>query len=409
MGRHGTAEQPPSTQRDPQRNCPGRRPHDRIASGRDSSHRRTFDGRPNPEFQNPAGPNSRNQRQPCPAGRSSANTGLPPCSSTVEWRPPSTIRPCDSERGQRAAFTRVDVNVNPRRPDASPAAIPKRRRNSRSGSPATAGLEDDAAIARRMQRVYEREAIEFADFDVTFGPGAAHLVPSPPTRSPALSAPAAAGRAPPTSSPAAAAAAASTTRHQRHGNTQRTSTERRARQITQYDEMMATELQRQFESEVTASDQRVATELAREDRQPRRRGSTRGDRPPRHRRTLPSDTRPHGRTSVGSSRAQRREAEIESGSAGSGHPLGTDIAVDVSSLVDVVVGLSKEQIRTLTVGGTQSSDAPTAPCAVCLEPIEPGEHLRRLPCLDLFHDRCVTRWLRENTVCPLCRTDVRGH
>lgn len=40
-------------------------------------------------------------------------------------------------------------------------------------------------------------------------------------------------------------------------------------------------------------------------------------------------------------------------------------------------------------------------CVVCREPMLPAERCRRLPCLHLFHQECIDRWLRVKATCPL--------
>ncbi|KAL5206961.1 hypothetical protein ABZP36_031396 [Zizania latifolia] len=46
-------------------------------------------------------------------------------------------------------------------------------------------------------------------------------------------------------------------------------------------------------------------------------------------------------------------------------------------------------------------------CAVCLEDVQRGETVRRLPaCGHLFHKDCVDMWLHTHATCPLCRCDV---
>ena len=42
-------------------------------------------------------------------------------------------------------------------------------------------------------------------------------------------------------------------------------------------------------------------------------------------------------------------------------------------------------------------------CAVCLCTYEPDDVLIRLPCNHLFHERCVARWLSQDSSCPQCR------
>ncbi|XP_077155970.1 uncharacterized protein LOC143818600 [Ranitomeya variabilis] len=42
-------------------------------------------------------------------------------------------------------------------------------------------------------------------------------------------------------------------------------------------------------------------------------------------------------------------------------------------------------------------------CAICLGDYEVGEQLIVLPCRHLFHQSCITPWLRQNRYCPYCR------
>ena len=34
------------------------------------------------------------------------------------------------------------------------------------------------------------------------------------------------------------------------------------------------------------------------------------------------------------------------------------------------------------------------------------DHVRRLPCMHLFHIECVDRWLTQSKRCPICRIDI---
>merc|ERR1712129_365961 len=41
------------------------------------------------------------------------------------------------------------------------------------------------------------------------------------------------------------------------------------------------------------------------------------------------------------------------------------------------------------------------PCSICYEALLPGEEVRRLPCLHVFHRGCIDRWLKIRPTCPL--------
>jgi len=42
-------------------------------------------------------------------------------------------------------------------------------------------------------------------------------------------------------------------------------------------------------------------------------------------------------------------------------------------------------------------------CAVCMEDLEEGVGVRRLPCEHWFHPRCIDPWLAMKPTCPLCQ------
>ncbi|CAL5022872.1 unnamed protein product [Urochloa decumbens] len=58
-------------------------------------------------------------------------------------------------------------------------------------------------------------------------------------------------------------------------------------------------------------------------------------------------------------------------------------------------------------GGDGSKSERCALCPVCLEDVEAGEMVRRLPeCGQLFHVKCIDMWLHSHATCPLCRCQV---
>ncbi len=80
--------------------------------------------------------------------------------------------------------------------------------------------------------------------------------------------------------------------------------------------------------------------------------------------------------------------------------------------------LTEEQINELRQQHTsqESDDLPppleedqsssSALCSICLETITESQETIRLPCTHTFHDECVTRWLRQHSTCPVCRTNM---
>jgi hypothetical protein len=46
-------------------------------------------------------------------------------------------------------------------------------------------------------------------------------------------------------------------------------------------------------------------------------------------------------------------------------------------------------------------------CSICLMDYEPGEELMGLPlCGHTYHSACIGKWLAQQGVCPICRTDI---
>ena len=43
---------------------------------------------------------------------------------------------------------------------------------------------------------------------------------------------------------------------------------------------------------------------------------------------------------------------------------------------------------------------PDRTCGICLETFKSGNVILRLPCLHIYHRRCITPWLNTNPICP---------
>lgn len=57
--------------------------------------------------------------------------------------------------------------------------------------------------------------------------------------------------------------------------------------------------------------------------------------------------------------------------------------------------------------GTQDSSVDNQ-CSVCLGIFEVGDTNRILPCLHVFHEKCIDTWLHEHATCPICKFSAIG-
>jgi len=45
-------------------------------------------------------------------------------------------------------------------------------------------------------------------------------------------------------------------------------------------------------------------------------------------------------------------------------------------------------------------------CTICLMEISEGTEVILLPCDHIFHEKCITKWVKIHTTCPLCRYEL---
>jgi Ring finger domain len=45
-------------------------------------------------------------------------------------------------------------------------------------------------------------------------------------------------------------------------------------------------------------------------------------------------------------------------------------------------------------------------CTVCQERFEEDDSVLQLPCKHHFHQDCITPWLRDSKLCPVCMAEV---
>jgi len=109
-------------------------------------------------------------------------------------------------------------------------------------------------------------------------------------------------------------------------------------------------------------------------------------------------------------RVQREEQDIrliQDGDERWGHA-----DINRGNLSDWDSGLSPSVIRALSGESVLSKDVDSdcccEDCAICINPLQAGDAVRRLPCGHVFHRPCVDLWLLRRADCPLCKRDVRS-
>lgn len=45
-------------------------------------------------------------------------------------------------------------------------------------------------------------------------------------------------------------------------------------------------------------------------------------------------------------------------------------------------------------------------CQICLEDFGDGDDVKTLPCLHIYHQKCIERWLNTDNSCPVCKTPI---
>ncbi|XP_020572058.1 E3 ubiquitin-protein ligase At1g63170-like [Phalaenopsis equestris] len=58
------------------------------------------------------------------------------------------------------------------------------------------------------------------------------------------------------------------------------------------------------------------------------------------------------------------------------------------------------------VEAEDEAEVDNSECCICLAKYMDREEVRQLPCLHLFHLRCVDQWLKITSCCPLCKKEL---
>jgi len=64
-----------------------------------------------------------------------------------------------------------------------------------------------------------------------------------------------------------------------------------------------------------------------------------------------------------------------------------------------------EEIKSLETKIYEAKDDKES-CVICLNDLQGGDLTTRTSCKHLFHNECLTRWLKTNISCPMCRKNA---
>eukprot|EP00741_Cyanophora_paradoxa_P011596 tig00020563_g11204.t1 len=62
------------------------------------------------------------------------------------------------------------------------------------------------------------------------------------------------------------------------------------------------------------------------------------------------------------------------------------------------------QLPLFEVGGPLAGE--NASCHVCLDEFSAGQTAAALPCIHIYHEKCIEGWFSRSLTCPMCRADV---
>jgi len=55
---------------------------------------------------------------------------------------------------------------------------------------------------------------------------------------------------------------------------------------------------------------------------------------------------------------------------------------------------------------SKESEADIMSCCICMIAFKTSEDVRTLPCLHIYHTKCIDKWLLRNRTCPICKFDI---
>ncbi|TMW83550.1 hypothetical protein EJD97_001383 [Solanum chilense] len=81
------------------------------------------------------------------------------------------------------------------------------------------------------------------------------------------------------------------------------------------------------------------------------------------------------------------------------------LALEESSSLDGMISASESSIELLEPMEDDERNS-NDECLVCLDELGEETDVLRLPCTHMFHDQCITKWLRNSHYCLLCHFEM---
>uniref|UniRef100_A0A7N0V2Z2 RING-type domain-containing protein n=1 Tax=Kalanchoe fedtschenkoi TaxID=63787 RepID=A0A7N0V2Z2_KALFE len=124
--------------------------------------------------------------------------------------------------------------------------------------------------------------------------------------------------------------------------------------------------------------------------------------------TLPAAAENQGASSAGSSvsAATQESVDPDNMTYEELQSLGDSIGTESRGLSKELIASFPTQKLDAKSGWFSSQKSTPEECAICITEYEAGDELLTLPCLHLYHKPCITPWLTNNKICPMCKRDL---
>ena len=115
----------------------------------------------------------------------------------------------------------------------------------------------------------------------------------------------------------------------------------------------------------------------------------------------------------GNNRRNNRRGRLSSSSSGNNHRRYNSNLFnsddDIDSLDEEFEALDDDTIQTYPttkIHDINKLSDENKRCSICLENFKNGDDSIILPCIHIFHSKCINIWMKKNAVCPICKYKI---